>query len=273
VNAILKPLLVMIAVTANAAAADLNAIKERGTLRVAVAALSPFVIKAEDGTLTGFEIDSTTALGEKLGLAVEYVEKPFCDLAEAVLSGEADVIASGYSNMPERRRLLDFSLPYHDTEYFLVMTKAKAKSARTLRALNRKDVAIGFQHGGVSGMVAQGEFPGSDLKGFSSFTEILQALEAGDVDGAVLFDPYLGMARAIKSRNHVVPHEFALTRTIEAFATDQNSDALHETLNAWVIEQDLAGYWDDLEAKWFSDRYAVASAPPPYACPAAAAVQ
>jgi ABC-type amino acid transport substrate-binding protein len=256
-----------------ASAADFDEIKERGTLRVAVAALSPFIIKAEDGTLSGFEIDSTTALGERLGLKIEYVEKPFCDLAEAVLSGVADVIASGYSNMPERRRLLDFSLPYHDTEYFLVMSKAKAKKAKTLRGMNRKDISIGFQHGGVSGMVAHGEFPASDLKGFSSFTEILHALGAGEIDGAVLFEPYLDMARKLEGVKHVVPHSYALTRTIEAFATGQNSDDLHEALNEWVIGQDLEGYWDDLEKKWFSDQYAIASAPPPYSCAAEAAVQ
>lgn len=259
--------------TSAAAAADFEDIKERGTLRVAVAALSPFVIKAEDGTLSGFEIDSTKALGEKLGLEIQYVEKPFCELAEAVLSGEADMIASGYSNMPERRRLLDFSLPYHDTEYFLVMSKDKAKAGKTLRGMNRQEISIGFQHGGVSGMVAKGEFPGSDLKGYSSFTEILNALASSEVDGAVLFEPYLKMARELSGVKHVIPHEFALTRTIEAFATDQNSDALHEVLNAWVIEQDLAGYWDALEEKWFSDQYAIASAPPPYACPAAMPVQ
>lgn len=254
-------------------AADLDEIRERGTLRVAVAALSPFVIKAEDGTLSGFEIDSTQGLGAHLGVEIEYIEKPFCELAEAVLSGEADVIASGYSNMPERRRLLDFSLPYHDTEYFVVVSKAKAKKAKTLRGMNRKDLAIGYQHGGVSGMVAHGEFPGSTLKGFSSFTEILEAMEAGEVDGAVLFDPYLDMAKDIKDKKFTVPHEFALTRTIEAFATDQNSDALHEALNEWVIGQDLEGYWDDLEKKWFSDEYAIASAPPPHACAAATPVQ
>ncbi len=257
----------------SASAADFDEIKARGTLRVAVAALSPFVIKAEDGTLSGFEIDSTKALGEKLGLDIEYVEKPFCDLAEAVLSGEADIIASGYSNMPERRRLLDFSLPYHDTEYFLVMSRAKAKEGKTLRGMNRRDISIGFQHGGVSGMVANGEFPGSDLKGYSSFTQILEALAAGDVDGAVLFEPYLDMAKELDGVKHVIPHEFALTRTIEAFATDQDSAALHEALNEWVIEKDLAGYWDELEEKWFSDTYAIASAPPPYACPAATPVQ
>ncbi len=257
----------------SAAAADMEEIRERGTLRVAVAALSPFVIKAEDGALSGFEIESTQAFGKKLGLEIDYVEKPFCDLAEAVLSGEADMIASGYSNMPERRRLLDFSLPYHDTEYFLVMSKAKAKKARTLRGMNSRDIAIGFQHGGVSGMVANGEFPGSDLKGFSSFTQILDALDAGEIDGAVLFDPYIDMAKKAGGVKHVVPHEFALTRTIEAFATDQNSETLHQELNAWVIEQDLAGYWDALEEKWFSDQYAVASAPPPYACAESIPVQ
>lgn len=256
-----------------AEAADLEEIKERGTLRVAVAALSPFVIKADDGTLSGFEIDSTQGLGEHLGVDIEYVEKPFCELAEAVLSGEADMIASGYSNMPERRRLLDFSLPYHDTEYFVVVTKRKAKEARTLRGMNTKNIRLGYQHGGVSGMVAHGEFPGSDLKGFSSFTEILEAMEAGEVDGAVLFDPYLDMAKAIDGKKFTVPHEFALTRTIEAFATDQNSDALHEALNEWVIGRDLQGYWEDLEEKWFSDEYAIASAPPPHACAAAAPVQ
>ena len=153
------------------------------------------------------------------------------------------------------------------------MSRPKAKKAKTLRGMNRRDVSIGFQHGGVSGMVAQGEFPGSDLKGFSSFSQIMEALAAGEIDGAVLFEPYIGMAKDIDGAKHVVPHEFALTRTIEAFATDQNSDALHEALNEWVIERDLAGYWDALEKKWFSDRYAVASAPPPYACPAAVAVQ
>lgn len=255
--------------TSPAISADLQEIRERGTLRVAVAPLSPFVIKGQDGVLTGFEIESTTALGEKLGLEIEYIEKPFCDLAEAVISGEADMIASGFSNTQNRRRLLDFTLPYHDTEYFVVVDRKKSKAARTLRGLNNKKVAIGYQHGGVSGMVAQGEFPGANLKGFSSFAEILDALERGTINGAVLFAPYTDMARDIKAFKYRIPHDFALTRTIEAFATDQESDELHEVLNAWVIEQDLAGFWDALEEKWFSDANAIQSAPPSEMCAAA----
>ncbi|MEO1250953.1 MAG: ABC transporter substrate-binding protein [Pseudomonadota bacterium] len=252
-----------------AKASVFDAIKERGALRVAVAPLSPFVIKGDDGELTGFEIEATTAFAASLGLDVVYVQKPFCELAEAVLSGEADMIASGYSNMPQRRRLLGFSLPYHDTEYYVVVKRSKARAAKTLRGLNRADISIGYQFGGVSGMVAQGEFPGADLKGFSSFTEILDSLERGAIDGAVLFDPYLEMAEEIREHKYRVPHEFALMRTIEAYATDKKSESLREALNAWVIERDLDDYWYELEAKWFSDAYAIQSAPPDHACAAA----
>ncbi|HPE32414.1 MAG TPA: hypothetical protein PLV61_14585, partial [Parvularculaceae bacterium] len=52
------------ALAGGANAADLPEIKARGTLRVAVANLTPFVIKGEDGTLSGFEIDSTKKLAE-----------------------------------------------------------------------------------------------------------------------------------------------------------------------------------------------------------------
>lgn len=258
---------------AQAAAADLEEIKERGVLRVAIANLSPFIITKKDGTLEGFEIDSTRALAEHLGVEIEYVERPFCELADAVVDGEADMIASGFSNTPARRRILDFSLPYHDTEYYLVISKEAARKAKTMRGINRKDITIGFQEGGVSGEVARGDFGGADLEGFSSFTEIMKALRNGKVDGAVLFSPYQEMADKMRGRDYMVPHKYALTRTIEAFAMAQGSDALRDALNEWVIARDLDGYWDELEKQWFDPENMQVSAPPPYACPGKIPVQ
>jgi len=258
---------------ASAAAADLPEIKERGVLRIAYASLSPFVIREASGRLSGFEIDATSALGAHLGVDVQYIEKPFCQLADAVVNGEADMIASGYSNTPARRRILDFSLPYHDTEYYAVVAKDVAKKARTLTGLNTKDVAIGYQEGGVSGDVAKGDFSGSDLKGFTSFTDIVNALESGELDGAVMFAPYDKLVTRMKTRRFTVPHEFPLTRTIEAYAVEQGADELREALNEWVMERDLEGYWDALEEKWFDPENAMVSTPPPFRCPGQIPVQ
>ncbi|MEM9168771.1 MAG: ABC transporter substrate-binding protein [Pseudomonadota bacterium] len=267
-SGILLSALALLAVPSGAA--DLEAIKERGTLKVAVAVLSPFVSKDENGALIGHEIEATGALADALGVAVDYVEKPFCELAKAIVDDEADIIASGYSNIDRRRAMLAFTLPYHDTEYFLAMAKDVTKERRSLRALNDRAVSIGYQVGGVSGTVAKGEFPGADLKGYDSFAQIMDNLRAGEIDGAVLFGPYLKEAKKMKGRKLGVPHEFALTRTIEAFATQQGNDALIDAVNAWIIQQDLAGYWDALEDKWLSDADGTAVSPPPYACPSAA---
>ena len=270
---ILLAALVCAALPIGAAAADLAEIRERGRLRVAVANLTPFVVKNADGTFSGFEIDQTRALAAHLGVEVEYVEKPFCELADAVVEGEADLIASGYSNTPARRRILDFSLPYHDTEYYAVVARDTARAAKTLRGLNRRDIKIGYQRGGVSADVAAGDFPGADLKGFDSFADIVAALAAGEIDGAVMFAPYDEIVKKLEGRRYVVPHEFALTRTIEAFAVAQGADELRDALNAWVIERELEGYWEGLEKTWFAPDKAVAGAPAPHACPGTIPVQ
>lgn len=238
-------------IAGNAHAADLKEIQSRGTLRVAISPLAPFVIKSADGTYSGFEIEATSALASELGVAIEYVETPFCELADAIVEDRADIIASGYSNIAGRRDVLGFSLPYHDTVYVLALSRPAAKRARTMRGVNRKDIKIGFQQGGVSGDVAKSEFSGADLKAYSSFPEIMAALKGGEIDGAVLFAPYDKAALKLKNPKFVVPHQYPLTRTIEAFAMDPQSENLRNVINGWIIDRDLEGYWDDLETRWF----------------------
>ncbi len=260
-----------VAASQTAAAGDLDAVEERGVLRVAISPLTPFVIKDEDGGYSGFEIDATKALASELGVEVAYVEKPFCELVSALLDDEADMIASGYSNTPERRRVLDFSLPYHDTEYFLVLEKNAAGKRKSLRAMNDKDLAIGYQVGGVSGQVAQGEFYEADLRGFSSFSAIMEALRSGAIDGAVMFSPYDDLISRNKKPEYTVPHQLALMRTIEAYALNQGDEALRDALNKWIMENELDGFWEALEAKWFDPETASVGARPAENCPALSA--
>ncbi len=251
-----------------ALAADLAEIEARGSLRVAVSPLSPFVIKSDDGKYTGFEIDAVGDLAARLGVDVELVETPFCELADAIVNGEADIIASGYSNIASRRAMIDFTLPYHDTRYMLTLSKKAMKRAKTLRGVNRDDITIGYQKGGVSETVATGEFPGAALKAFSSFPEIVEALREGTIDGAIVFSPYQETARKMKDRDYRVVNKYPLTRTIEAFGMARDADDLRNAINAWIIERDLKGYWDDLEEKWFDPENLTVGDAPAEACKA-----
>lgn len=264
------PLAAAIAALASgvALAADLAEIKSRGVMRVAISPLSPFIIKSEDGAFEGFEIDALADLSARLGVDVKLIETPFCELADAIVNGEADIIASGYSNIAPRRAMIDFTLPYHDTEYMLTLSKKAKKRAKTLRGVNRQDISIGYQKGGVSETVATGEFSGANLQAFSSFPEIIEALREGTIDGAILFAPYPETARKMKGRDYVVANKYALTRTIEAFGIEKGADELRDAINAWIIERDLEGYWDDLEEKWFDPERMVVGEAPNEACKA-----
>lgn len=239
-------------VIGSALASDLDDIRARGTLRVGVAELAPFVVRAEDGSLTGYEIENATRLAQDLGVEPEFVEVAFCDLPGALADGKADIIASGFSMTDERRKRLDYSLPYHKTPYHVVVASRVAKRKKTLEGLDSADVSLGYIIGGVSGVVAKDKFPHADLKPYSSRSESFFDVISGRIDGVVSSDPFYEYVLNAKPGAFVVPKEDEpLFMTIEAFAVRKGQDDFLDVLNAWVVARDRDGFSKALYRKWF----------------------
>ncbi|MEV1238547.1 ABC transporter substrate-binding protein [Nonomuraea sp. NPDC050022] len=57
--------------------------------------------------LTGFDIDLGNAIGKQLGVTFKWQETSFEQLQSAVTTGRIDMILSGMSDLPERRKTLD----------------------------------------------------------------------------------------------------------------------------------------------------------------------
>ncbi|NBE96664.1 ABC transporter substrate-binding protein [Nonomuraea sp. KC401] len=57
--------------------------------------------------LTGFDIDLGNAVGKQLGVTMKWQETSFEQLQSAVTTGRIDMILSGMSDLPERRKTLD----------------------------------------------------------------------------------------------------------------------------------------------------------------------
>lgn len=58
--------------------------------------------------LTGFDIDLGEAIGARLGRQVEWEETAFPEMTPALASNRADMVLSGFSDLPSRRGLMDF---------------------------------------------------------------------------------------------------------------------------------------------------------------------
>ena len=93
----------------------IRSIKERGTLVVAVADLEryPFFYLDQDGALVGADIDLARAIGQALGVAVEFNRSvaTFDGVVDLVARGEADVAISKLSVTLDRALRVRFSNP------------------------------------------------------------------------------------------------------------------------------------------------------------------
>lgn len=88
-------------------------------------AFPPFE-NVEGGETVGFDVDLMKAIGEKLGLDVEFKSYKFDALITGVQAGsEFDMIASGMTITEERWQSVDFSDPYINSNQSLAVKKAE----------------------------------------------------------------------------------------------------------------------------------------------------
>ena len=85
-----------------------------GTLRVGTeGTYAPFSFHDPGtGQLEGYDIDVARAVGEKLGVKVEFVETPWDSIFAALEAGRFDVVANQVTITPERQAKYDMSDPY-----------------------------------------------------------------------------------------------------------------------------------------------------------------
>jgi polar amino acid transport system substrate-binding protein len=99
-------------------------------LRVAVAVVSPFVMK-KNGTLDGFSIELWNAIAARLRVKTTYIVMPDgASLAEAMRSKKADLIATPVVITSARDLEFDFSLPIMQSG-LQVMVREGGRTAKT----------------------------------------------------------------------------------------------------------------------------------------------
>ncbi len=105
---------------------NLDAIKERGTLRVGMSTFVPWAMRDKQGELIGFEIDVAKRLAADSGWQVEFVPTAWDGIIPALLAKKFDVIIGGMSVTPERSKVCCLLHPTHT----LVCNSLPIKSSR-----------------------------------------------------------------------------------------------------------------------------------------------
>ena len=91
----------------------LSEIQEKGTITVAMEGdWAPWSYHDETDALVGYDVDVAKAIGEKLGVEVQFIEGEWDGLLSGMEAGRYDLVINGVDVTPERSEKYDFSEPY-----------------------------------------------------------------------------------------------------------------------------------------------------------------
>jgi len=200
----------------------------------------------------GFEYDLMTAVADQLGLKLQYLPpQNFDTLLASVASGvQLDLGVSSFTITDDRKQLVDFSIPYFDSNQACVtMTNSSYTSAMDLNGLT-----VGAQSGttGADWVRENLTDPGTVLKEFNSTSEVMAALVAGDLQGAFYDEP---VAAEFVKTNYTNTHIVESIPTGEQYgiAVSKDNPGLLKALNDALVTLKQNGTFDQIFLKYFSD--------------------
>jgi His/Glu/Gln/Arg/opine family amino acid ABC transporter permease subunit len=178
-----------------AAARDLATIKASGVLRVGVNPnFPPMSYYGSDGRLQGFDVAVARAVAAKLGVRAELVPTEAASRVPFLVSGRIDVSFGALTITPERRALIDFSVPLH-AESMGVITTDRLPVTRW-QELNRPNVTLVNMRGNQSVSVLEEKLPLAGRLLVDGNADTIRAIAQGRADALVEnVDFFLGFTR------------------------------------------------------------------------------
>ncbi len=166
-------------------------IKERGELRVGLSAdYAPMEFEHTVNGKTeyaGVDIDLAKKIAKDNNLKLKIVNMSFDSLLEALKTGKIDIIISGMTSTPERKKQVDFSDSYMMTKNIMLVKKDKVNEYKDIKDFNNKKV--GAQKGTEQEKIAQTEIENASITSLSRLPDVILALKSGKVEGAVVEKP------------------------------------------------------------------------------------
>lgn len=166
-------------------------IKERGELRVGLSAdYAPMEFEHTVNGKTeyaGVDIDLAKKIAKDNNLKLKIVNMSFDSLLGALKTGKIDIIISGMTSTPERKKQVDFSDSYMMTKNIMLVKKDKVNEYKDIKDFNNKKV--GAQKGTEQEKIAQTEIENASINSLSRLPDVILALKSGKVEGAVVEKP------------------------------------------------------------------------------------
>jgi polar amino acid transport system substrate-binding protein len=218
---------------------------EPGQLTVLYNPATPPTSFIKDGQPTGMAIDLVTEAARRIGL--KPVFKAHSDLAgalPAVSNRQYDLAAIGLMKTPEREAVVDFTGSWYYGWFPLVVdSKAGIKGYDDL-----KGKTVGVVKGSIQDKWMQDNQPNIKLMAFPSEVAMINALNAGSIDGLLMGSAQVGETQ--KRYPHFAIAARTPTPYPNAFPVRKGNATLKKALDGALAEMMADGTYVKIHDKW-----------------------
>ncbi|MER6915092.1 ABC transporter substrate-binding protein [Streptomyces sp. NPDC000594] len=202
-----------------------------------------------DGKVVGFDVALIDRVAKELGVKQKIVDTPFENFKTGAFlnSGECDLAAAGMTITDERKKNVDFSVPYFDaTQALLATAKSKVTSLAGVKTGKR---TLGAQSGTTGESHAKEQ--GFDPVAFESSDAVLNGLRTGQVDAVVIDYPVVqswlkdpANAQAFRLGEHIQTGEQY------GISVKKGNDKLRAAIDKVIKESRADGGYNRIYEQW-----------------------
>jgi polar amino acid transport system substrate-binding protein len=233
------------AVTTVASAEELDTLKEKGVMRIAMTgAYPPFNFVSETNDVVGFDPAIGTEIAKRMGLEVEIVTTAWDGIIGGLLANKYDAIVGSMSITDERKEVVDFVGPYYSTmRAIFTMSGSEITSVSQL-----DDIKIGVTLGETHEQWAREQ--GYTVKTYKGLPELLLELENGRVD-AIIGDSIAVILAAKASERELAQIKDLVTESVGAgIAIRKGNPELHAAMQEALAALQADGTYLTIANKW-----------------------
>ncbi len=210
----------------------------------------PMEFMNEQKEIIGFDTDYMRAVAKEAGFEVVFKNVAWDGIFAGLDAGQYDAVCSSVTITEERKKAMDFSIPYFKVRQALVVPKtATAKSLEEMKGLS-----VGAQIG-TTGYFAVKKIEGINARSYDEIGLAMEDLFNGRLDGVVCDDPVAAQYALQKAEYAEKLKIAAVLDTGDEYygvAVKKGNKEVVDLINKGIEAVQAKGIEKELRSKWMA---------------------
>ena len=213
----------------------------------------PFAYVDKSGKPAGFDVDAMNWIGKQMGFEVEHKPMEWSTIVQSVVAKKIDVVMSGMTITDERKKQVNFSIPYWTVQNAFVVKKDSDLTVENILASKGR---VGFQAGTSDGKwlseANEKEGWGLELRQYDSAPQIVaEVLNGRIIAGGMNMSP--AQDAISKGKPVKIAGTFGVREDF-GVAIRYEDKELEKLINEGLKKLMADPYWEELKAKHLKNK-------------------